>query len=83
MGGMIKCKLCKSQHMAAIRDSLSPHLLLWQLMIKMFRTQPPKSLVEEPYCSSKEFTRKQHKKTCIQLHKYSTTHEHTMTPIGR
>lgn len=59
MGGMIKCKLCKSQHMAAITDFLFPHQLLWQLMIKMFQRHPPKSQAEQPYYTSKEFTRKQ------------------------
>jgi len=31
-------------------------------MIKMFQRQPPRSWVEEPYCTSKGFTRKQHAK---------------------
>lgn len=47
--------------MAAITDSLFPRLLLWQLMIKMFQRHQLESLVEELYCTSKEFERKQPK----------------------
>jgi len=35
---------------------------LWQLMIKIFQRHPLENLVEELYCTSKEFKRKQPKK---------------------
>ena len=63
--------------MAATRDFLFPHLLLWQLMIKMCQRQPPESLVGEPYCTSIEITRNQQIKYCNELPEHTSQYNKT------